>query len=282
MKNAITSKMVHLPLNRPVESFQRGKQIFVIVRKKKKKNTPGYRPPAKSRKRTEKKRPVQGNGRKNVRWPADTLAFTVMRHYQRHPRRFFRAPMATSSPHTYTYNTHTHIHHTIHQSSRSRMRGTARTCGIYPSHRRACTHLAAGTLSIRHANSRSPRHDAIPPGLRNAIKKFSRRGTAALPANIRAGNGAEIVRWWWQFPISARKWRGCHNISRGRHSSLHSLRFSPRRERCSPSSTLATARRYQASQTDMKFSEPRPQNGILRVNYSPSVSGGAALRGYII
>lgn len=30
------SWMVHLPLNRPVKSFQRGKQIFANVRKKKK------------------------------------------------------------------------------------------------------------------------------------------------------------------------------------------------------------------------------------------------------
>lgn len=75
------------------------------------------------------------------------------------------------------------------------------------------------------ANPRSPdAAAAIPAGLRNAIKKFSRRGPAAFPANIRAGNGAEIVPWRrWQFPISARKWRGCHNISRGRHRSLRTL-----------------------------------------------------------
>jgi len=48
--------------------------------------------------------------------------------------------------------------------------------------------LRARTCVMRHVCNSS----AIPLGLRNAIKKFSRRDTAALPANIRAGNGAEI------------------------------------------------------------------------------------------
>lgn len=56
--------MVHLPLNRPVESFQRGKQIFVTVQKKIRRVIARLQNPGKGPK---KKRPVQGNGRKNVR-----------------------------------------------------------------------------------------------------------------------------------------------------------------------------------------------------------------------